>query len=189
MSPTSKRLAHCIVGRSKFMLEPRHAGKKPGLQIEQDLPLQLKIWKFERVGWGVLALIVAAGVVGLFGDGPFGRVETDFGASQRLKYERFLHNDTQSTMTIPISHGVSARQLWLTLSAPYAAAIHIDEITPEPDRTIVTEFGTRFLFATGKIAGQRVISLTFTPTEAGPLRGSISSSNGRSVAIAHFVYP
>ncbi|HET8720461.1 MAG TPA: hypothetical protein VFM24_00430, partial [Nitrospira sp.] len=41
----------------------------PGIQFDQDLRFQERIWRIERVGWLAMAAILFAAVLGLFGRG------------------------------------------------------------------------------------------------------------------------
>ena len=40
------------------------------LEIDEDLPFQRREWFAERVAWAVMALLIAAALLGLFGTGP-----------------------------------------------------------------------------------------------------------------------
>lgn len=37
--------------------------------IHEDMTYQLKVWRFERVGWYVLVLVVLMGLMGVFSRG------------------------------------------------------------------------------------------------------------------------
>lgn len=38
--------------------------------VEDDMRMQQRVWRFERVGWYALVLVVLLGLAGLFGNGP-----------------------------------------------------------------------------------------------------------------------
>ncbi|MEN5223510.1 MULTISPECIES: hypothetical protein [Pseudomonas] len=38
--------------------------------VEEDMRMQQRVWRFERVGWYALVLVVLLGLAGLFGNGP-----------------------------------------------------------------------------------------------------------------------
>ena len=41
-----------------------------GMRIEEDRAYQRREWRFERIGWAVMAALLMAGLIGLLGDGP-----------------------------------------------------------------------------------------------------------------------
>jgi hypothetical protein len=47
------------------------------LEIQEDLPFQRREWLVERVAWGVMALLIVAALLGLFGTGPDDRWRRD----------------------------------------------------------------------------------------------------------------
>ena len=38
--------------------------------VEEDMPLQLRVWRIERAGWYALLLLVMLALLGLFSKGP-----------------------------------------------------------------------------------------------------------------------
>ena len=69
-----------------------NASDDPGdLQLEQDLVLQQRTWRVQRIGWVVLALIVLCGTLGLFGGiGPLNSTSTQ-AADGRRGDRRLVH--------------------------------------------------------------------------------------------------
>ncbi|HEU4345558.1 MAG TPA: hypothetical protein VFU31_28750, partial [Candidatus Binatia bacterium] len=42
---------------------------KRSLEIEEDLRFQERAWVVQRVGWGVMLLVIVATAAGMFGEG------------------------------------------------------------------------------------------------------------------------
>ena len=38
--------------------------------VQEDMTMQQRVWRFERVGWYLLVVIVLLGLAGVFGNGP-----------------------------------------------------------------------------------------------------------------------
>ncbi len=73
-------------GRTRRAGVPRHGD----LEIPEDLPFQRREWVAERIAWTVMALVVGAAVLGLFGSGWLSRsIAGDQGAPVWLEYERY----------------------------------------------------------------------------------------------------
>lgn len=64
------------------------------LQLEDNMTFQRREWFCERVGWGVMVLIVIAVLAGLLGSGPLNSVKHDPEEDIRIEYERRLHFGT-----------------------------------------------------------------------------------------------
>ena len=48
------------------------------LEVGQDLDFQRREWAVQRVGWGAMALVILAALLGLFGSsGPLSRAATN----------------------------------------------------------------------------------------------------------------
>ena len=62
----------------------------PDIELAEDMEFQRKNWRAERIGWAVLAFILLAAALGLFGQGPLGGTVVAAGDdSLSLTYERF----------------------------------------------------------------------------------------------------
>lgn len=160
-----------------------------GLDIDEDLSVQRRIWRFERIGWAGLALFVGAGLLGLFGDGPLsrGEIEAPSGALA-VRYERFIHNDTQTTLELRAT-AAQAGPRWISVSADYAGKVRIERIMPEPERTVTTDKAVRFGFDPEQAGERRIVTIVLTPIRAGLLRAEIGVADGPSVSLTQFVYP
>jgi hypothetical protein len=72
------------------MAETQYSGD---LVIEQDLRFQRRTWVAQRVGWGVIACVLVAALLGLLGSGPFAsRTLDSTQGGFRLEYELFLRH-------------------------------------------------------------------------------------------------
>src|SRR5437763_389442 len=98
------------------------------LEVGQDLDFLRRAWVLQRVGWGVLALLVLAAVLGLVGPGPLCRaVEADSAGLLRLEYERFEHLETNATLRLHLAPGVAQEgKVRLALSQDYLRGVELE---------------------------------------------------------------
>lgn len=175
-----------------MILAPRSEGHRrfEGLEIEEDLTVQRRIWRFERVGWTGLALFVGVGLLGLFGGGPLSRGEVDASSGAlTLRYERFIHNDTQTTLELRATAVQSHGPGWISVSADYANKVRIERVMPEPERTVVTDKAVRFGFDPEQAGERGAVTIVLTPLRAGVLRAEIGVASGLRVSFTQLVYP
>lgn len=69
------------------------------LELDQDIDFQRRSWAVQRVGWGVMALVALAALLGLFGPGPINNAIT--GSKEAplwLEYKRFGRFQTSAML-------------------------------------------------------------------------------------------
>jgi len=69
------------------------------LEISEDLAFQRRSWRMQRVGWAMMAILLAAGLAGVFGVGPASSasaVQEDL----KVSYERFPRAATDTDLVI-----------------------------------------------------------------------------------------
>ena len=161
------------------------------LQIDEDLATQRKLWLVQRVGWGLMALVIAAAMLGLFGKGPLSdaTVGRERGAL-RMEFERFTRYMTTSELHVLVGPDAARGgevQVWL--SRDYVRRVKIDQITPEP--AAVAAQGDRYLYTFRAKTENKPISLTFfvTPKAFGVFDGEVGGPGGEVHAFRQYVYP
>lgn len=161
-----------------------------GLEIDEDLPTQRRIWRFERIGWAGLTLFVLAGLVGAFGGGSLSRAEArDPFSGLEVRFERFARADTSTKLEVRTKAAQQPELLWIHLSKDYFDRMRIDRIVPEPERTLVAEDGVRFGFDANQAGEHGLIIFSLTPVQFGPLRGVLQLGSGPAVEFAQIIYP
>jgi hypothetical protein len=78
--------------------------------VQEDMPMQQRVWRFERVGWYVLVAIVLLALAGLFGNGPLSDAEV---VSQdgrvRVEYQRSAEAARQTAFSSPFRVSLVSR--------------------------------------------------------------------------------
>ena len=59
------------------------------LELDEQIDLQIKAWKAQRVGWAFIFLIVLTAASGFYGEGWISKKEVKSGLVS-IEYERFL---------------------------------------------------------------------------------------------------
>ncbi|WP_144184663.1 hypothetical protein [Elioraea rosea] len=67
--------------------------------VEDDIGLQRTFWRIQRLGWACMAAIVAASVVGMFGDGRLAEAAIRVG-DVSMAYERIQRTGRESRVLV-----------------------------------------------------------------------------------------
>lgn len=171
------------------------AGEKPtrfgDLEIRQDLAYHRKLWRFQRIGWIAMALVVVAALLGVFGaKGMLNQaVATD--EVMQVEYERFPHVDTRTALRINVARTRPPdNRFELRLSNAYLRSIQIEEITPRPVFVRSAEGELVLVFETLEPKDGLLVTMPFIPKELGPLKARVRAGpQAAAIVFTQFVYP
>ena len=153
---------------------------KRTIQIDEDLSFQRKEWVSQRVGIGVLALLLVAAVLGFTGSGgPFSHAETsDASGALRVEYERIVRRGAQSTMTLHLAGGKpGSRSFWF--STDYFKGIDLETVVPDPEA--VTAEGDRYVYTIRSTGSDATVTVHMRPTRVGRIDVDVGVVDGPSV--------
>src|SRR5689334_19759976 len=161
------------------------------LSINQDLSFQRRMWKAERVGWAVIAALLAAGMAGLFGQGPVSRVTTKESSPLAVAYERFgRYQAPQQLEVFFTSDRPQDDILSLQINREFLDKVQIGRIMPTPLEERATPDGVMFLFPIIRQNGGRAhITVMYQPEMIGDLPATFTLENTTSIRIHQFIYP
>jgi hypothetical protein len=165
------------------------------IEIEQDRKHLEREWRFQRVGWVLLLLIVLAALSGLLGRGPLARARSGpANAPVRLEYERIVRHGSPTVLTVLLSPEANREKtvrLWIERG--YLEAVEIERIVPEPEQQEVTEQGgiPGILYSIRLMrSGQPArVCLYIKPDHYGLQRGKIGLSERPAVSFEQWVLP
>lgn len=160
------------------------------LILEQDLKFERREWKAERIAWIVMALIIVAALLGLFGAGPLSltTAENDEG-TLKVQYERFGRRGAPATITFDlVPTPADEDTATLAVDRGYLEGFRIDQIAPQPQD--VTAEGDRLIytFAVEPTAETMTVTFDVTMGALGPHSGA-AATGGSNVTLSHFFYP
>lgn len=155
--------------------------------IAEDMALQCRVWRFERIGWWSLGLIVLLALLGLFSRGPLSRAERATpGGELVLRYQRFERQSAPTELRVQL---IAARggRIWLVLGGDFLRSFAVEGIQPPPAAARSEGAGLALAFETGG-AGRAEVHLALRPKRIGPSR-SVAAVAGRSLRFGQFIYP
>ena len=156
------------------------------LQIDQDLAHARSNWRFQRVGWGVMALLAFAALAGLFGDGPLAKAQARSPGLQ-LDYDRFARHGAATKLELQVHPTQAEARVWV--ERRFIEGHELRRITPEPDR--MTTAGDSLWLTFAAVTPSRPLTITFDlqPIAMWQRHGSIGMEAGPSLEFTQFVYP
>lgn len=162
-------------------------GRYPGLQLDEDMPLQRREWLVQRIAWAVLSALLLAIVLGLFGSGPLSHsVARTADGSVEAEYERFMRNRSPETMRLTVHPDSGA--VMLLFDAEYLRRIEIKRIVPEPDQILFGMDAAALVF-TADAPGPMRIAIHFQPEKVGMLKGWVMQDGRPRLELGQFVFP
>ena len=155
--------------------------------LNEPLPFQRRDWIVQRIGWVLMALVIMAGALGLFGNGPLARRETS-SAALRFEYEWLLHQHAQTTWLLTPHAPPRDGRYRLALDADWAQHFRIEDIEPRPQ--VAELSGGRWVYEF-RAEGGRAAPIQFhvEPRESGLFEGSVQLDDAPPLAVTQFVYP
>ena len=152
------------------------------------MTFQQKDWRAQRVGWVLLALVLAAGLAGLLGPGPLSSATASGGDTLHVEYERFVRHGSQTHVTVRIA-AAEPGPLQLTISRQYLEAFHVKQILPAPARVQAGDPDLVYTFEGPDTAGPVELKFFLQPESLGSHTGRLSSGLGSAVTLRQFTYP
>lgn len=164
--------------------------KVGSIQVSQDLEFQARQWTVQRVGWGAMALVVLAALVGVFGNGPLAdaTARSSDGAYE-VEYSRFARHRAPSSIRVALREGAVASEARLAIDRGYADGMQIEQVYPEPESV---EAGANEVVYTFKLAAEGTAStIVFSALyeDMGRNGGTLALEGHPPVRLSQFVYP
>lgn len=150
----------------------------PSLQLPDDERFLRRNWGVQRVGWGVMILLVAATLLGALGRGPLSK-GTRQGDGFVVEWDRVTRHESPAELRIvvpPPIDGPPEREVVLSLSHDFLEAVELESIIPGPVESSATADEVFFVLR-GARAPMRV-RVSFRPQAIG-LRDARVSLDGR----------
>jgi hypothetical protein len=157
--PPSEHIAERVVDRI-----PRVDG---AVAVGEDLDFQRRWWRFEKVAWLLLAVVLIADGLGAFGRGWLAKAQLiTADGSLRVRYERVERVGTPSEMTIEFGpSAVRDQKVQMFASQAIVKELGAQRIIPQP---IASEIGPGGITYTFSAAGSPAIaSMAMQPSFPG----------------------
>jgi protein-L-isoaspartate(D-aspartate) O-methyltransferase len=143
-------------------------------------------WVFERTGWVLMALIVAAAVAGVFGGGSMSYVEVTVG-EVAARYPRFARAD--APLDLVVEWTPQARDATIWVSRAYLEQFAVEEVRPPPSGTTLSSERIYYTFRTER-AGDRIrVVFRLRPDHGGRLGGSLGLDAEPTIELRQLIFP
>lgn len=165
--------------------------KQSGLQIDHDPGFERRVWKIERVGWGLMGGLVAAALLGLFGSGPLSRASAgDESGPIWIEYDRFQRYQAPARLRIHLGAGTArGREVAFWIARAYLDRLQVRAITPQPIRVESGADRYTFVFSAPEPALPTAVTFDLQTEAIGALVGTVGLAQAAPLTIRQFVYP
>jgi hypothetical protein len=160
------------------------------MQLPQDMKFQRREWAAQRVGIALMVLILIAGALGAFGDGPLSRSrQTDRGGHLTIRFERFARLQAAHSVRIEADPVLAVEgRVRIGIEASLLENQELRSITPAPLATEAGDAEHVFIYPVPASGARVSITLHLLPLRAGTIRGAVAVGEA-TVGVAQFVYP
>jgi hypothetical protein len=159
------------------------------IDLSDDLAFHRANWRAERIGWGLILVIILAGVLGLTGRGPLGTA-TVGDTTLFVDYDRVMRNDAPGKARIRIGPPVTNDTIiHLWVSREMLAACSLQRVVPMPLRTTGASDRTIFDFRVQPGSDSVIVAFDCMPRTTGRHHGTIGVDGGPSVQLSSVVLP
>lgn len=156
--------------------------------VNEDMGYQLKVWRFERVGWYVLVLLVILTLLGLFSRGPLSTREVQSGDGRLgVEYEFFHRNGSVNPLVIHLK-GQPNEMLAVEFGGDWMEGFSIETQQPQPLRSAGSGQGMK-LWIQADAQGQASVYLSTRGDGLGFYHSRIALPGGAVVDFDQFIYP
>lgn len=150
------------------------------LELEESLHVHAAERVAQRVAGLLIVVIVAAALLGLFGDGRLAKATVE-GESTTLRYDWILRSSKETVLEFDIAPG----DAHVSIPIAYFNDFKLDRVVPEPVDTQIAHGDARFIFTTTSTATLR---FHFIPSRAGASKTRLQV-NGDTFSIRQRVLP
>jgi hypothetical protein len=162
------------------------------LQIEEDDRHQQRQWRFERIGWAVMATLLLGGLLGAFGDGPLSRAQAGRPDTLSVDYDRLQRAKAPTEYRFQANPGlVRDGQLRLRFDAALLEQVELQSIIPDPESVRSGPGYTEFVLAMDPSPGRQSADVVFRfqPVRFGHVRGRVTAAGAEPLVIDQYIYP
>lgn len=161
------------------------------LEISEDMEFQERSWRVQRIGWVIMALLIVAALLGLFGVGPLGQATAGTEADPLwVEYDRFSRLMKSTNLTIYVNPDAAQNgEIRLWISQNFLDHVEINHITPTEDSAEVMQEGVVYTFQAAETDEPITIMIQLRAAQAGLISGEIGLEGGESQEFTQFIYP
>ncbi|HYF51231.1 MAG TPA: hypothetical protein VEJ63_17585 [Planctomycetota bacterium] len=157
--------------------------------VDEQLQFYRRLHWAQRIGRGLMALIVIAAIIGVFGTGPISYARAGSAGAISAEYERFARRQAPMEVVYHVNAKAHSGET-IDLHMPQNTLEHIDitSMVPAPDRE--RNHGSEVIYSFAKPAdGELTIRVRYEFEGFGRVPFRLSLPSGEAVEFTTFVYP
>lgn len=168
----------------------REQADKP--QVAEDINFQGRAWFWQRVGWAIMALLLLAGMLGVFGSGVLEKARAgDENSSLWLEYNRFGRAKAETSMLrVRLGAGMGREgraRVWL--SRNYLEGMQIMGMVPQPESVETGPDRVTYVFRLTDPNKPTAVTFHLEPEKPGALKGQVGVEGGPQLDFTQYIYP
>jgi hypothetical protein len=162
-----------------------------GPEIHEDPRIERRHWLYERIVWALMALVVLAEILGLFGGGALSRSAVEASSDGlRLEYNRFSRRTSPTHLRVHVQPGSAAGgEVRVWIDRTYLDDVDVQRVTPEPEHVELGSERLIYVFRSGDPTAGAEIAFAVEPQSWGKIRGRAGVEGGEEVAFTQIVFP
>ncbi len=155
--------------------------------IREDMRLQCRLWTLERLGWGLLGVLVLSASLGLFGSGPISQTVAQApDGNLKIEYQRFERNGASGHIKVSAQNGPDGK-VWVVIGGDFLRNFTVESIQPEPLASESFGQGLRLQFRPGS-NGWVTAYFSVRSSEVGISVSEVRTDTS-SIKMTQYIYP
>jgi hypothetical protein len=162
-----------------------------GNVIDSDPDFEDRWWHIQKGAWGVMVLLVLAGLTGIFGRGPLSKATVNTpGVPLHVQYERFPRLKTPASLEVNFAkQTLTSSQAHVLLKGDMMNKLRIQQVMPMPASTQPLPDGAIFTFNLPPTANSAKVVFVQQASSAGFTSGEVALLGTPPIRLKQFIYP
>ena len=154
------------------------------LEVDQHLPFQMRFRRLQQAAAVLVALLLVAALLGVFGTGPLAHATASSPGGLKVEYDRFVRAEASTTFTVTLPR--TRGQANVAISRAYLDKTNVAQVTPDPQS--VTALPDRVVWTVDQRPGSQV-EISLTPVQMGIRHVTVYGPDNQAVHFTQIVYP
>ncbi|MDX1953721.1 MAG: hypothetical protein SFY81_16240 [Verrucomicrobiota bacterium] len=161
------------------------------LQSEEAMRHRRMSWKIKRFSWGMIALTLAAALLGLLGPGPLSHSQAGESSNGYwVEFDRVIRYQAPADIKVYLQkQGEEGKAIAVRVSRDFIEKLEIQQIDPAPANVVLSPEEITYHFETKEEPGEYMVRFTFQPEEWGNFRGNFAMNEHAPVEVKQWVLP
>lgn len=158
--------------------------------VAQDMAFQRTVWKIQRFGWIVMAVLLVLAALGFAGGiGPLNKATATNGQVE-VEYKPYIRRSAPTELKVKLS-STQSDTTKLLIDEEYLSEFDIQRIVPQPESVTATNGQLEYEFAMPETADSIKLSFSLKAKEdsVGKVEGIIYQSADKPIKVKQVIYP